>query len=42
MSADTLAEVAERFQRRIQEGPPRVKLKEIEGLDSLLGIIREP
>ncbi|MCX5648049.1 MAG: hypothetical protein NTX40_02960 [Planctomycetota bacterium] len=36
MSADILAEVAERFQRRIKEGPPRLKLKEIEGLDSLV------
>ena len=36
MSADVLGEVAERFQRRIQEGPPRRKLKEIEGLDTLL------
>jgi hypothetical protein len=36
MSADVLAEVAERFERRIKEGPSRPKLKEIEGLDSLV------
>ena len=36
MPADILAEVVERFQRRTEEGPPRPKLKEIEGLDSLV------
>jgi hypothetical protein len=36
MSAEILAEVVERFQRRAEEGPPRRKLKEIEGLDTLV------
>jgi hypothetical protein len=40
MPADILAEVVERFRRRTEEGPPRLKLKEIEGLDSLLRPIR--
>jgi hypothetical protein len=36
MSVEVLAEVAERFQRRMKEGPPRLKLREIEGLDSFV------